>query len=128
MNGITVYRELHESAPESLFTWLEQRQQLFPIEDDKGDVHLFVENDQPRDADITPLIVENTAGFALFADEPLDENGNQYIGSYRSLDRALTAQSGARLVVQPEVDLEDDPDVDIAAPSAEDAEARSVPA
>lgn len=100
-----VYRELDPNASD-LLTWLDRRQQLFNVVDPKGNEHLFIDNDLPRDADITPMIVENTVGFALFTD-----NG-EYIGSYRDLGKAITAQEQAKIVVT--ADVEDtEPDEDI---------------
>jgi hypothetical protein len=75
------------------------------MEDAKGVEHYFIDNDLPRDSDITEEIVANTKGFALFTEE------GKYIGSYRSLDRAVAAQAGAKIVVQADVDA--DPDEDL---------------
>ena len=98
MNGIQIYRELSPNTPEHILNWLEVRQQIWPITDPKGVEHLFIDNDKPRDADITPSLVSNTVGFALFDGE------GEYIGSYRSLDRAITAQKGAKIVVTADVE------------------------
>jgi hypothetical protein len=100
-NGVQIYRELGE-APESLLDWLEKRDQLYNIIDPTGIEHVFIDNDLPRDSEITRSIVANTKGFALFSED------GDYIGSYRSLDRAITAQAGAKLVVQAEVEAEPD--------------------
>lgn len=107
MNNIDIFREIG-NANDALITWLEDRNQLFPVIDPNGVEHLFVENDVPRDAAITPLIMEATTGFALFYDD------GKYIGSYRSLDRALAAKAGAKIVITPEVQG-DEPDEDIMA-------------
>lgn len=92
-----VYREIGQDNPD-LIGWLDLRNQLFNVTDPNGKERVFVDNDVPRDSDITPLIVENTVGFALF-----DNDGN-YVGSYRELAGALSAQDSARIVVTTEVD------------------------
>lgn len=99
-----IYREIG-NASEDLLTWLEAREQLFPIQDPKGKEHLFIDNDQPRDRDITPMIVEATTGFALFADN--DDGETQWVGTYRALDKAIEAQQSARVVVTTEVDMDE---------------------
>lgn len=107
--AVQVYREIADPSP-TLLQWLEERDQLYPVIDDKGKERLYVENDFPRDADISEELVGGrqfpgcTVGFALF-----DDDGN-FIGSYRSLDRALAAQASARVVVSAEVDVEPDGD------------------
>lgn len=114
MSSVTVttqvYRELDPNQ-DDLLRWLDERQQLFNVVDPKGNEHLFIDNDLPRDADITPMIVEHTVGFALFTDD------GDYIGSYRSLDKAIRAQESATVSIVADVDA--DPDEDILA----DAEA-----
>jgi hypothetical protein len=108
MNNVSVstqvYREIDPTA-DNLLQWLDQRQQLFNVTDPKGNEHLFVDNDTPRDADITPLIVQHTVGFALFTDD------GEYIGSYRDLARAISAQESAQVVVTADVDAEPDEDI-----------------
>lgn len=101
INGVLVYRELGD-PPAILIDWLDERQQLFNVLDDKQKEHLYVDNDQPRDADITPMILEHTIGFSLFTED------GRHTASYSRLDKALRAQAKAKLVVVPEVDLEDD--------------------
>ena len=96
-----IFREIHQDN-EGLLSWLDGRNQLYIITDPKGKEHVFVDNDIPRDSDITPMIVENTVGFALF-----DDNG-EYVASFRSLDKAIEAQQGARLVITTDVDVEAD--------------------
>ena len=103
INGVDIYRELGD-APDSLLDWLERRGQLYNVIDPKGNEHVFIDNDLPRDSDITQEIVANTRGFALFSEE------GEFIGTYRSLDRAIAAQAGAKLVVQAEVEAEPDDD------------------
>lgn len=105
-----VYRELDPNV-ENLLTWLEERGQLFNVADPKGNEHLFVDNDMPRDGDITPMIVDATVAFALFTED------GDYIGSYRSLDKAIAAQEAARIVVTAEVE-DAEPDEDILADEA----------
>jgi len=101
-----IYREIHQDRAD-LLEWLDLRNQLYVVTDNKGKEHVFVDNDLPRDSDITPLIVENTVGFALF-----DDTGT-YVASYRSLDKALDAQQGARIVVATDVDVEADEILDV---------------
>ena len=104
-NGVEIYREIADPSSR-LLAWLENRNQLWVISDPKGNEHLFIDNDTPRDPDITIEIVTRTVGFALFTED------GDYIGSYRSLDRAITAQQGAKLVVQADVEgVEPDEDV-----------------
>jgi len=103
INGVQIYRELGE-APVHTLEWLEKRGQLFNVIDPKGKEHVFVDNDLPRDSEITEALVGNTVGFALFTED------GEYVGSYRALDRAIAAQKGARLVVT--ADVEADPDED----------------
>lgn len=100
-----IYREVG-NADDALLKWLEDREQLFPIQDPKGNEHLFIDNDQPRDRDITPMIITATTSFALFADN--DNGENQWVGSYRSLDKAIAAQQNAKVVVTTEVDPGED--------------------
>lgn len=101
INGTVIYRELGDPDP-ALIAWLDARNQLFNVVDDRQKEHLYVDNDVPRDAVITPLIVESTIGFSLFT-----ESG-QRISDYSRLDKAIRAQAGASLVVKPEVELEDE--------------------
>jgi hypothetical protein len=116
VNGVQIYREVANLAPYPL-KWLEARDQLYEITDPKGVPHLFLDNDTPRDIDVTPGIIDATVGFALF-----DAEG-EYIGSYRSLDRAIAAQEGAKIVVQAEFEgAAPDDDVRVA-----DEPARAVP-
>ena len=97
INGVQIYRELGD-APQHTLDWLDARNQAYVVTDPKGKDHLFVDNDLPRDADVTMSLVANTIGFALFTKD------GDYIGSYRSLDRAIAAQAGAKLVVQADVE------------------------
>lgn len=98
INGTVIYREI-DNATEALLTWLEDRNQLWTIADDKNVEHSYVENDIPRDYNITPLIIEATTGFSLYP-----EDGGKSIGRYRALDKAIAAQNKARLVVSAETD------------------------
>ena len=123
--GVYVYREIADPSP-SLMEWLDVRGQLFEIQDPKGKTHLYIENDIPRDADITEEIVGRqtqvikdgkgrpmsfpgmegcTVGFALFA-ENRDAGTFDHIGTYRSLDRAEKAAAGAKVVVRADVEAE----------------------
>lgn len=105
-SGTQIYREIG-NASNSLLQWLDKRDQLYPITDPQGKEHLFIDNDQPRDADINEEIVSVTTGFALFTEQ------GEYIGSYRSLDRAIRAQESAKVVVSTEVeDVEPDENVE----------------
>ena len=106
INGTVIYREIG-NASEALLNWLDERQQLWVIEDDKGTERNYVDNDTPRDASITPMIVEATTGFSLFP-----EQGGKRIGTYRDLLKAISAQERARVVVTAEVDIEDDETTD----------------
>ena len=108
INGVAIFRELGEHAPQNILDWLELRGQLYPLTDPKTKIeHLFIDNDLPRDVEITDAIMASTVGFALF-----DEDG-EYIGSYRSLDRASAAQAGAKRVVKADLDMDDAPDEDV---------------
>ena len=105
INGVQIYRELGGKEA-SAIEWLDRRSQLFNVIDPKGPEHIFVDNDAPRDPEVTQAIIRDTVGFALFTED------GEYIGSYRSLDRAITAQNGAKLVVKADVDAEA-PDEDV---------------
>jgi hypothetical protein len=129
MATLTIYRELGDPSP-GLIEWLQARDQLFPVVDDKGKERYYVENDTPRPQDISEEIVGSdpsfpgttphagcTVGFALF-----DDDGTK-VGTYRSLDRAEKAAARARVVVVSEVDVESDPEWDsIDGTGAEDSE------
>jgi hypothetical protein len=104
INGCIVYRELG-NPPDILINWLDERNQLWNVVDDNGKERLYIDNDQPRDADITPPLVEATIGFALF-----DEEGKRLAG-YSRLDSAIRAQAGAKMVITPEFELEDEIDL-----------------
>ena len=112
INGVEIYRELNEPSP-GLLAWLEARDQVWVLPGAKGEEHHFIDNDLPRDSEITDEIVANTRGFALFTEE------GGYVGSYRSLDRALKAQAGAKVVVQADVEGAE-PDEDITITLTED--------
>lgn len=99
--GIDLFREIN-NADERLLQWLEERGQLFPVEDDHGNERLYVENDLPRDAIITPLIVDATTGYALFTTD------GEFVGKYNALDKAEAARDGAKIVVTPEVSVVED--------------------
>lgn len=107
INGVQIFRELGERTPQNILDWLELRGQLFTVVDPKKNEHLFIDNDLPRDVEITDAIMASTIGFALFDDE------GEYIGSYRSLDRAAAAQAGAKRVVKADLDMDDAPDEDV---------------
>jgi len=101
VNGTVIYRELIDPAP-ILIKWLDDRNQLFNVLDNKGVEHLYVDNDHPRDADITPMIIQATKGFSLFTEQ------GKRITDYSRLDKAIRGQEGAQLVVVPEVELDED--------------------
>lgn len=103
--GLHIYRELVDPT-DDLRAWLELREQLYVVRDPKGNVHLFVDNDTPRDADINEEIVRfATKGFSLFT-----EDGERVAG-YPDLASALEAQRSARIVVTAEVEgVTPDPD------------------
>jgi hypothetical protein len=94
-----VYREIGQANPD-LINWLDLRDQLYSVTDPEGKERVFVDNDIPRDSDITPLIVDETVGFALF------DNQGEYVNSYETLNAAIKAQQSARIVVSTEVDLD----------------------
>jgi len=99
MNSLLVYRELSDPSP-TLITWLDARDQLFVVVDPKGVEHSYVDNDTPRDSDITDEMVGGadtpypgcTKGFALFTIE------GDYVASYSSVVRAEEAKANARIV------------------------------
>lgn len=91
-----VYREI-DASNDGVLAWLDQRDQLFSVTDPDGAEHLFVDNETPRDADITPSVMDATVGFALFTDD------GDYIGSYKTLARAVEAQEKAQIVVSADV-------------------------
>lgn len=98
--SVIVYRELDANRmPEHVMNWLEVRGQLIWVEDKKGNEHCIVENDLPRDPEITEAIIGGgaygpglTLGFGVYDDE-----GNR-IGMYSSVDRAEAAAEKARVV------------------------------
>lgn len=107
---LSIYRELGDPSP-SLVAWLEARDQLYPVIDNRGRERLYVENDTPRPEDITEEIVGNptgipfkgcTVGFALF-----DQEG-QHVGTYATLVRAEEAARSAKVVVTTNVDVQPD--------------------
>lgn len=96
MAGVNVYRELNGPS-DSLVKWLEDRDQIYFVVDPKGREHMFVDNDLPRDADISEELVKHKM-FAIFTEE------GDYIGSYRDLDRAIKAAKSAKVVVATDVE------------------------
>jgi hypothetical protein len=96
-----VYREISQNNPD-LINWLDLRNQIWNIPDPDGNDHVFVDNSIPRDRSITPLIVEETVGFALF-----DGNG-EYVASFKTLVEAERAKATARIVINTDVSLDDD--------------------
>jgi hypothetical protein len=104
INGTIIYRELGD-PPDVLINWLDERSQLFNVLDDHDKEHLYIDNDVPRDADITPLLVQHTIGFSLFSED------GQRLSDYSRLDKAIRAQAGAKLVITPEVELESEIDI-----------------
>ena len=99
INGAVIYRDLGNPIP-VLLAWLQERTQLYNVVDDKGLEHLYVDNDIPRDSEITELIVGSTGGFALFTEQ------GKRIEGYTDLHKAVRAQASAQLTVVPEVELE----------------------
>jgi len=106
--SVTIYREL--SDPElSLITWLEDRDQLFVVQDPRGVEHMYVDNSTPRDSFVSEMIVGGplvpyagcTKGFALFSDE------GDFIAEYSRIDAAERAAASVRPVVTVEVDDDD---------------------
>ena len=102
MIGTMIYREIG-NADEATLNWLDARGQLFTILDDKNVEHMFVDNEAPRDSEISLAIVEGTTGYTIFT-----ENGDR-VGSYRDLAKAISAQSRAKIIVSSEVVEEDEP-------------------
>lgn len=96
-----IYREVGANDA-TLLEWLNRRDQLFEVTRDNGDVHRFVDNDIPRDSDITPLIIDNTVGFALFSED------GDYMASFETLAQAIRGQENARIVITTEVDIDSD--------------------
>lgn len=96
--AVIIYRELAPDMPDHVRDWLEVRGQLIEIQDKKGNTHFIIENDIPRDAEVTEGIVGNrsqagcTVGFGVYDDE-----GNR-IGMYSSVERAEAAAEKARVV------------------------------
>ena len=86
-------RELNPDMPQHVVDWLEARGQLIEVQDKKGKSHFIVENDLPRDTEVTVAIVtECTLGFGVYDDE-----GNR-LGMYRDVARAEEAADKARVV------------------------------
>lgn len=112
MDNLVIYRELADPSP-TLVEWLEARDQLFVVQDPRGVEHSYIDNDTPRDSDITDEIVGNThqgavpfpgctKGFALFTADGV------YVASYATLDKAIQAKSNARIVTTAAVENEGD--------------------
>lgn len=102
MNNVTkVYREIGDGNPD-LIQWLDLRDQLWNIPDNEGQERLFIDNDVPRDGNITPVIVEQTVGFALF------DNEGDLVATYPDLQTAIKAQDNAKIVVSTEVEFDGD--------------------
>ena len=106
--AVIVYRELNPDMPEHIREWFDVRGQLIDVQDKKGNLHCIVENDLPRDPEITEAIIGGpiygpglTLGFGVYDDE-----GNR-IGMYSSVERAETAAEKARIVT-----LESDAEVE----------------
>lgn len=93
--AVVVYRELSPEMPEHVRQWLDKRSQLIEIQDKKGNTHYIIENDTPRDAEVTEAIVGPpgcTIGFGVYTDE-----GNR-VGMYRDVKGAEEAAQKARMV------------------------------
>ena len=105
MESLSIYRELSDPSP-SLVEWLEARDQLFVVQDPKGVEHVYVDNDTPRDSDITDELVGGpetphvgcTKGFALFSAD------GSYVASFARLDAAIRAKAGARVEIKHSVE------------------------
>lgn len=100
---LTIYRELG-SIPGDLANYLGARDQLYEVEDPSGKLHYFVDDELPRDSEITDDIIRHTASFALFVDT---DDGPEHVATYGSLVDAIEARQAAKVtVVAPQVELE----------------------
>lgn len=97
--SVIIYRELDPNMPDHVRDWLEARQQLIEILDQKGNSHFIIENDLPRDPEVTEGIVGGgpygpgcTIGFGVYTDE------GERVGMYRTVERAEEAAAKARVV------------------------------
>jgi hypothetical protein len=116
MESLVIYRELADPSPD-LVRWLEARDQLFVVQDPRGVEHSYIDNDAPRDSDITDEIIGNknqpgvvypgcTKGFAVFTAD------GDYVASYATLDKAIRAKASARIVTSAEIEgVEEDEEV-----------------
>lgn len=101
MAGVQIYRELVNPSPD-LVTWLDARDQLIVVKDPKGIEHSYIDNDTPRDSDITDEIVGGdgtpfpgcTLGFAIFDGE------GEFVAQYakHNLDKAEAARLKVKTV------------------------------
>jgi hypothetical protein len=116
--SVLIYRELDAAnIPPHVAEWLEVRGQLVYVLDKKGNEHAIVENDLPRDPEISEAIIGGpvygpglTIGFGVYDDE-----GNR-IGMYNSVAKAEAAAEQARVVT---LDSDDDMEWDSVSGDAE---------
>ncbi len=106
--SVHIYRELSDPSP-SLIVWLDERDQLFVVQDPRGIEHNYIDNDTPRDAFINEEIVGLdgvfpgcTKGFALFSED------GDFIAEFARIDTATRAAEKVQTVVVV-ADDEDDP-------------------
>lgn len=126
MASVVIFREIVNPDP-GLIAWLDARDQAMEVEDDKGNVHIFVEDGIPRDAEVTEMIVGReagpgklahpgcTKGFALFAETddggyegPLatfsrEDKARGAQAKFSALQRAEQAASSAKVVLSAEL-------------------------
>ena len=118
-NDVCIFREIVDPAP-ALAKWLGERDQLYEVEDDRGNVHLFLDNTIPRPREITEMIVGReagfekgtkrrikaitscTKGFALFVEA--DDGYEGPIAVYARLENAEQAANSAKIVVKAEIE------------------------
>lgn len=117
--NVRIFRELADPS-DSLTRWLDARDQLYEVVDKKNNTHLFVDNESPRDSEITQLIVGReasvdehtgrkvsaipgcTKGFALFVEQ--DDGYEGPIAMYSRLDKAEQAAASAKVVVSTQIE------------------------
>lgn len=100
MNGLLVLRQIVGLDP-ALLADIEHEQKLLQLDDDT----LWVNNDQPWDAEMTKAVVAATKNFMV-----ADEYGGRVAGPYRDLAKAEQARSSAKIVLVSEI--ADVPDAD----------------
>ena len=96
--SVIIYRELSPEIPVEVQEWLDARGQLLEVVDKKGKSHFIIENDVPRDIEVTEAIVGNdtqpglTIGFGVYTDE------GERVGMYATVQNAEAAAEKARVV------------------------------